>query len=289
MLSVRFWGVRGSIPCPGPDTVYYGGNTSCLEIRADNRLIIVDFGTGVRALGEWLLKNDYKKYGKIDADIFLTHTHWDHMMGFPMFPPVYMDKTVLRITGPVVEEDKNLRKIFENQLSYCYWPIKLQDLSAKVSFKQIKETTLNLGGGLTVTSKLLNHPIACLGYRFGYQGKSIATVYDHEPYRDHKKLKKDELSAEEKNDKIAQFVKGADIIIHDAQYSAAEYMSRLGWGHTSYDHAIDIAVKANAKKLVFFHHDPQHSDRQLDKLKKQYAGKMPVKLAIAREGLKLKA
>ncbi|MDR0501987.1 MAG: MBL fold metallo-hydrolase [Treponema sp.] len=291
MLSVRFWGVRGSIPCPGPDTVYYGGNTSCLEIRADDRLFIIDLGTGVRALGEWLLKNDRKKHGKIDADIFLTHTHWDHLMGFPMFPPVYVDGTVLRITGPVIEENNNLKKIFENQLSFCYWPVSLDGLSAKIKFKQINETTLDLGGGLTVASKYLNHPIPCLGYRFNYQGKSIATIYDHEPYRDpeNKKLKKGELSAEEKNEKITQFVKDADIIVHDAQYSAAEYMSRLGWGHTSYEHAIDIAVKANVKKLVFFHHDPEHSDKQLDQLEKQYAGKTPVKLAIAREGLKLKA
>jgi len=300
MLSVRFWGVRGSIPCPGPETVHYGGNTSCLEIRADDRLIIVDLGTGVRPLGEWLIENDLKKRGKIEADVFITHTHWDHMMGFPIFSPVYFPETTLRISAPVSFENDSLKTIIENQLSYRHWPIRAGELSARIEYAQIGETSLDLGGGLTVATKYLNHPILCLGYRFNYNGKSIAAVYDHEPYRNlfsaetcrenfnEKEAKEGEAAAAEENEKVIKFLKDADIIIHDAQYSQEEYSTHIGWGHSSYEQAIKSAVSANAKKVVFFHHDPTRTDKQLKKLEKSYA-KTPVKTFMAREGITLQA
>ena len=134
MLSVRFWGVRGSIPCPGPDTVLFGGNTSCLEIRADERLIIVDLGTGIRPLGDWLMANDFKKYGHIDADIFITHTHWDHIMGLPLFTPLFIPSTKLRIRGPVSFEDEKLENIIGAQLSYRYWPVRAEELAANIEY-----------------------------------------------------------------------------------------------------------------------------------------------------------
>jgi len=295
MLSVRFWGVRGSIPCPGPDTVIFGGNTSCLEIRADERLIIVDLGTGARPLGVWLMENDFKKYGKVEADIFVTHTHWDHIMGFPVFSPVYVSGNVLRIMGPLSFEVESLENIIENQLSYRYWPVRVGELSADIKFSQINETTLDLGGGLSVASKFLNHTNSCLGYRFSYKGKSIATVFDHEPFRnlyrglDEQEAKEGELAAVECNEKIVHFLKDADIVIHDAQYSQAEYSLHLGWGHASYDHALASAVDANVKRLVFFHHDPAHTDTQLKQLEKTYAKKSPIKITMAKEGMTLQA
>ena len=295
MLSVRFWGVRGSIPCPGPNTVIFGGNTSCIEIRADERLIIVDLGTGARPLGVWLMKNDYKKYGKIEADVFVTHTHWDHIMGFPVFSPVYVSNTTLRVTGPLSFEADSLEKIIENQLSYRYWPVRVGELAADIKFNQINETELDLGGGLTVTSKFLNHTISCLGYRFNYKGKSIATVFDHEPFRnlyrnhDARETEEGEIAAAEGNEKIARFLKDADIAIYDAQYSQAEYSLHLGWGHASYDHALASATGSNVKRLVFFHHDPAHTDKQLKQLEKSYAKKSPVKITMAKEGLTLQA
>lgn len=301
MLSLRFWGVRGSIPSPGPGTVIYGGNTACLEIRADDRLIIVDLGTGIRPLGDWLMANDFKKYGKIKADIFLTHTHFDHILGFPMFTPVYIKGTELRITGPLSFEDDTLEDVIGTQFSYRYWPVRAGELAARIEYNQIKETTLDLGGGLSVTSKFLNHPVLCLGYRFEYQGKSIAVVFDHEPFynlfkknadgtsNDEETVKEGELAAGEENEKITLFIKGADILIHDAQYTEEAYRTHVGWGHASFAHAVTAKILGEAKKLVFFHHDPAHTDEQLEQLEKKYAEGMETEILMAKEGLTLQA
>ncbi|MDR1586707.1 MAG: MBL fold metallo-hydrolase [Treponema sp.] len=304
MLSVRFWGDRGSIPCPGPATVKYGGNTSCLEIRADNRLVIVDFGTGVKPLGDHLMAGDFKK-GPIDADIFITHTHWDHIMGFPMFTPVFIPTSKLRIRGPVSYEEDTLESIISAQLSYRYWPVRASELSARIEYDQIKETSLDLGDGLWVTTKYLNHPILCLGYRFEYRGKSIVTAYDNEPFRnlfptdpadpsyDEEAAREGEQAAGEENEKVLRFFLGADVLIHDAQYTAAEYKSHLGWGHSSYEHAINSANKARVKKLVLFHHDPNRTDEQLEQLEAGYQakirGKTSMEIMMAREGLIVEA
>ena len=278
MLTVRFWGVRGSLPSPGPDTVTYGGNTSCLEIRANERLIIIDLGTGIRPLGDWLMENDHKKYGKIKADIFLTHTHWDHIMGFPMFSPVYVPGSEFRITASASFKNKTIKSIIETQLSHQYWPVSLDELSAKIEYNQMKEETLDLGGGLFVTSKSLNHPCHCLGYRFDYQGKSIATVYDHEPFSD-----------TGENEKVRQFIKGADIVIHDAQYAHEEYSRHKGWGHCSYEHAVLGASDLGIKKLILFHHEPSRTDVQLEKIDKSYAKCSAPQITLAKEGMYLKA
>jgi phosphoribosyl 1,2-cyclic phosphodiesterase len=304
MLSVKFWGGRGSIPCPGHATVVYGGNTSCLEIRADNRLVIIDFGTGIKPFGDWLMANDFRK-GPIDADIFITHTHWDHMMGFPMFTPLFIPTTTLRIRGPVSYEDDTLESILSAQLSYRYWPIRLSEMAAKIEYDQIKETSIDLGEGLWVTTKYLNHPILCLGYRFEYRGKVIVTAYDNEPFRnlfpvdpsdpsyDEEAAREGEDAAREENEKLLRFFEGADILIHDAQYTAREYKTHLGWGHSSYEHAINCAHKARVKKLILFHHDPNRTDEQLADLEKEYrlriTGKTAMEILMAREGLRVEA
>lgn len=304
MLSVRFWGDRGSIPCPGPATVKYGGNTSCLEIRADKRLVILDFGTGIKPLGDWLMANDFKN-GPINTDIFITHTHWDHIMGFPMFTPIFVPTSTLRIRGPVSYEDDTLESIIGAQLSYRYWPVRQSELSARIEYDQIKETSLDLGDGLWVTTKYLNHPILCLGYRFEYKGKSIVTAYDNEPFRnlfptdpadpsyDEDAAREGGLAAQEENEKLLRFFLGADILIHDAQYTAAEYKTHLGWGHSSYEYAINSAHKARVKKLVLFHHDPNRTDEQLEGLEKNYTakvrGKTTMEVLMAREGLLVEA
>jgi phosphoribosyl 1,2-cyclic phosphodiesterase len=304
MLSVRFWGDRGSIPCPGPATVKYGGNTSCLEIRADDKLVIIDFGTGIKPFGDWLMANDFKK-GPIDTDIFITHTHWDHVMGFPMFTPLFIPTSKLRIRGPVSYEDETLEQIIGAQLSYRYWPVRQSELSAHIEYDQIKETSLDLGDGLWVTTKYLNHPILCLGYRFEYKGKSIVTAYDNEPFRnlfpvdpadpsyDEEAAREGALVSKEENEKVLRFFLGADILIHDAQYTAAEYESHLGWGHSSYEHAINSANKARVKKLVLFHHDPNRTDDQLEELETAYRGrirgKTTMEIMMAREGLLVEA
>jgi phosphoribosyl 1,2-cyclic phosphodiesterase len=281
MLSVCFWGVRGTIPCPGKDTVIYGGNTSCLEIRADGRLLIVDLGTGIRLLGNWLLANEYKTK-PVDADIFISHTHWDHIMGFPVFAPVFMPSSTLRIHGPVSYEDDTLEAILGAQLSYRYWPVRLDELAARISYLRIRETTLDMGGGLKVITKHLNHPILCLGYRFEYQGKSIVTAFDTEPFQnvfptDPDDPSYDEAAAlegeeviREENERLFRFFEGADILIHDSQYTAEEYKTKQGWGHSCFEQTIDMAIKAGVKKLICFHHDPARTDAQLAELESTY-------------------
>ena len=303
MFSVCFWGVRGSIPCPGPDTVLFGGNTSCLEIRAGDRLVIIDSGTGIRLLGDQLITGNYIK-GPVDADVFITHTHWDHIMGFPMFTPLFIKTTKLRIRGPVSSEEDTLESIIGTQLSYRYWPVRQSELAAKIDYDQIKETTLDLGDGLKVSSKYLNHPILCLGYRFEYQGKVIITAYDHEPFRnlfpsdpadpsyDEDAAREGEAAAKEENEKILHFFSGADILIHDAQYTTEEYQKHLGWGHCSYELTIEEALKAKVKKLVFFHHEPKRTDKELINLEKDYQAKTSgtgLEVLMAREGLTLEA
>jgi len=218
-----------------------------------------------------------------------------------VFAPIFARNTNLRITGPLSFEHESLKSIIETQLSYRYWPVRAGELSAHIEFNQIKETTLDLGDGLTVASKYLNHPILCLGYRFYYKGKSIAAIFDHEPYRnlyrtdpsgegyDEKKAQDGELVAFEENKKITDFIRGADIVIHDAQYSQTEYTSHQGWGHASYEHAFATAAAAAVKKLVFYHHDPSHTDKQLKQLEKTYAKKRQVKNLMAKEGLLLQA
>ena len=304
MLSVRIWGDRGSIPCPGKDTVLFGGNTSCLEIRADEKLVIIDFGTGIKPFGDWIMSNDFKK-GPIDADIFISHTHWDHIMGFPMFTPLFIPSSRLRIRGPVSYEDETLEQIIGSQLTYRYWPVRISELSAHIEYAQIKETSLDLGDGLWVTTKYLNHPILCLGYRFEYRGKTIVTAYDNEPFRnlfptdpadpsyDEDAAREGEAAAKEENEKLLRFFQSADVLIHDSQYTAAEYEKHLGWGHSSFEHAINSAHKAKVKKLIFFHHDPNRTDNELEKLelayKKHIAGKTSMQIMMAREGLVIEA
>ncbi|MDR0785050.1 MAG: MBL fold metallo-hydrolase [Treponema sp.] len=282
MLSVRFWGTRGSIPCPGPSTIVFGGNTSCLEIRADERLIVVDLGTGARLLGEFLVANDCKNR-PVDADIFITHTHWDHIIGFPLFTPLFIPTTKLRLWGPVSAENKTLESILKTQLDYQFWPIRMSELSAKMDFAELQETTVDLGDGLIVKTKYLNHPVLCLGYRFEYQGKSIVTAYDHEPFRnlfptdttspsyDKDVAQEGELTALEENEKTAEFFKDADVLIHDSQYTEKEYNNgKQGWGHTTYEYAVSMAQKANVRQLVLFHHDPNHTDAMLEQFEQEY-------------------
>jgi phosphoribosyl 1,2-cyclic phosphodiesterase len=302
-IKVRLWGVRGSIPCPGPDTVRYGGNTACLELRfgEKNRLVIVDSGSGVRDLGNMLLKTDLPK-GPIKTEIFFTHTHWDHIMGFPFFTPIYIPKTELTIYGPVTYEEDTLDKIIGEQLRYRYFPVRQDELAAKIKYVALKESKLDIGDGIHVTTKYLNHPVLCLGYRFECGGKAFCTLFDTEPFRnvfaadpsspdyDEEAAREGELAARQENEKIMRFMYGADLIIHDTQYTHKEYLAgKVGWGHTSFEDAINAAHKAKVKKMVCFHHDPMRKDDELDalldKYQKQIAGKSRLQIVGAREGM----
>ncbi|MBI9103314.1 MAG: MBL fold metallo-hydrolase [Spirochaetales bacterium] len=302
MIKFRFWGVRGSTPCPGPDTVKYGGNTACIEFRfgEEEKLVILDAGSGLRQLGNNLMKTELPK-GPMNIELLLSHTHWDHIMGFPFFTPIYIPGTTINVRGPVTYEEDGLDKIIGDQLSYRYFPVKHSELSADIKYYPLKESTFEIGDGIFTTTKYLNHPILCLGYRFEYKGKSIVTAYDTEPFTnlfptdpedpdyDQMAAEEGDLVAKEENDKIMNFMRGADILIHDSQYTKEEYYKSFqGWGHSTYEYVINMAHKAGVKKVYFFHHDPLRTDKQLDDLLELYRekvkGKTNLKLELAREG-----
>ncbi|MDX2509710.1 MAG: MBL fold metallo-hydrolase [Desulfobacterales bacterium] len=306
-MRIKFWGVRGSIPCPGPQTMKYGGNTMCIEIRLSNpdRLLIVDAGSGIRELGNHLMANDLPK-GPINADIFLTHTHWDHIMGFPFFTPVFIPGTKLRVYGPVNFKNDTLEDIVGGQLQYDYFPLRSDQLSADIDYQEIKaDSTVDLGfDDIKITTKLLNHPILCLGYRFEYNGKVVCTAYDTEPFQnlfylspddpsyDESRVKEGEEFAAELNQELMDFFSGADLLIHDAQYTAQEYYdSKEGWGHTPIEYAINSAKNAGVKNLALVHHEPLYSDKKLDELSEKYCDSVNLKgirVFFAKEGMEIK-
>jgi phosphoribosyl 1,2-cyclic phosphodiesterase len=302
-MHIKFWGVRGSIPCPGPETVKYGGNTMCIEVRFDNpdRLFIIDAGSGIRELGNDIMAKDYPK-GPIKADILLTHTHWDHIMGFPFFTPLFIPETELRVYGPVeFIKNEKLEKIVGGQLEYKYFPINHGELSSSVEYIDLKEGLIDLGyDEIKLTSKYLNHPIRCLGYKFEYKDKIICTAYDTEPFRnlffllpndpayDESICKEGEEIAKEQNQQVSDFFAGADLLIHDAQYTEEEYhASKIGWGHTPMEYAIKSAQKAGVKKLALVHHEPLYSDKKIDELSEKLCNASNLKgldVFFAREG-----
>ncbi len=282
----------------------YGGNTACLELRVgdENRLIIIDAGSGIRPLGDSLLKSDLPK-GPIRTTIFLSHTHWDHIMGFPFFTPIYIPGTTLEICGPVTYEEDKLDTIVGAQLSYRYFPVRQEELQADITYLELKEGTRDLGGGLTVTTKYLNHPILVLGYRFEYRGRVFCTAYDHETFQnvfqmepgqpgyDPEVTREGELAAREENEKVSRFFQGADLLVHDTQYTMKEYQKKKGWGHSTFEAAINAAHKAGVKHLVLFHHDPLRTDSELTALARAYTrameGKTSLTVSVAREGATL--
>lgn len=303
-MKIRFWGVRGSIPCPGPNTMRYGGNTACIELLfpEENRRVIIDAGSGLRELGNFMMANDFKK-GPIKTELFLTHTHWDHIMGFPFFTPIYLPGSRITVYGPVSYEGDTLEGIVGGQLTYRYFPVRQAELAATINYIDLKEGSFSLGDGITVTAKYLNHPILCLGYRFECQGKVFCTAYDTEPFRnvfctdpddpsyDESMATEGELVAQEQNGVLEQFFSGADLLVHDTQYTEAEYKARfLGWGHSSMEHAIAAANRAGVRSMALFHHEPLRTDAQLDALAAQYCvlpGPGGTKVFFAQEGMEI--
>ncbi len=301
-MRVKFWGVRGSIPCPGPNTAKYGGNTACLELRFPelDRLIIIDAGSGIRELGNYLMANDLPR-GPIRTEIFLTHTHWDHIMGFPFFTPIYVPGSRIKIYGPVSYEGDTLEGIVGGQLTYRYFPVRQAELAAEIEYVHLKEGRFDLGDGIVLTTKYLNHPILCLGYRFEYQGACFCTAYDTEPFRnlfctdpadpsyDEEMAREGELVAQEQNAVLEEFFRGADLLVHDTQYTEEEYVKKfLGWGHSSFEHAVAAANRAGVKALALFHHEPLRTDAQIEELCARHcaaAAPGATEVFFAREGM----
>ncbi|MBI2923138.1 MAG: MBL fold metallo-hydrolase [Planctomycetes bacterium] len=270
-MKVKFWGVRGSIPTPGPDTVVYGGNTTCIEVVAGETNIILDCGTGIRELG-----NHYSKLGKaVKVHVFLSHSHWDHIQGFPFFTPIYRYGNEIHIYGPA-HPDRTIKDLLMLQMDGAYFPARYFELAAKIIHHDIREESLDIDE-VTVHSRFMNHPIYTLGYRIHHEGKVLVYTSDNEPYSamlyDNLKDFGDTIPAGEmeefidhSNQRLVDFVSDADVVIADAMYRADEYPRFRGWGHSSSEHAMDLAIKAGVKKLVVWHHDPNRSDSELEKM-----------------------
>lgn len=284
-MRIRFWGVRGSIPCPGPSTVKYGGNTSCIEVRFKDleRLIILDAGSGIRELGNDLMVR-YKNEPSPLVDILITHTHWDHIQGFPFFSPIYSPNMRIRMYGPATDNHETFREAMAGQLSYRYFPVRQSELSAEIDYTELTEDRFDLGDGLILTTKYLNHPLLCLGYRLTYKDKAVCTAYDTEPFQnlfsmdpddpsyDRALVEEGEQAAEDLNRGVADFYSGADVLIHDAQYTADEYASgKAGWGHSPMERVVVEAGRKGVKHLVLFHHGPLRTDAQLDCLAAKFS------------------
>lgn len=301
-MRIKFWGVRGSIPCPGPDTARYGGNTACLELQLDSirRRIIIDAGSGIRELGNRMMA-EHSEGMPIHSEIFLTHTHWDHIMGFPFFTPIYMPNSEFTIYGPVTYEEEPLKEVLSGQWTYRYFPVRHEDLSANIKYIHLKEGVYDLGQGLRLITKYLNHPLLCLGYRFEFGNKVFCTAYDTEPFTnvfacdpsvpeyDPDIAAQGEHTAVEENARMEKFFHGADLLIYDSQYTEKEYHhSRAGWGHSAVEHAIAAAGRGRVKRLALFHHDIQRTDEQLDELTRQHCRNTNgMDAFFAREGMEI--
>ena len=259
-MRLRFWGVRGSIPSPGPETSRYGGNTSCatLEFPAADpaqppNLFILDAGTGIRALGLSLLK---EKRLPLTTHLFLSHTHWDHIQGFPFFAPAFIPGNELTVYGAAGSEE-DLQTTRAGQMLHRYFPVSLEQLGATIRFADVQIGTREIGTA-RVTAAALNHPGKTVGYRLELSGCSVAYVTDCEPLGSLPSLQVDPG--------VLALARDADVLIHDAQYTDAEYPSKVGWGHSPISFVVDVALAARSKKLVLFHHDPLRVDDQLDAL-----------------------
>jgi len=283
-LKVRFWGVRGSIAAPGPRTARYGGNTPCVEIRAADRLLIVDAGTGIRELGLSLMKD--ADGSPIAGSLFIGHTHWDHIQGFPFFTPLYLPTSRFTVYG-VHGTTRPFRDAMEGQMHSTYFPVQLKEMASKPEFVELGEPIEV--GPIKVSYHFLNHPGITIGYRFEHEGRVVSYISDHEPYA---KLNRSGDFADKEDAAVARFVQGSDLLICEAQYTADEYLMKKGWGHSTFEDVLDLASKAGAKRVALFHHDPGHDDDAMDALvascvKLVSARRAPLEVFAAREGLTL--
>lgn len=265
-MKVTFWGTRGSIAAPGASTVRYGGNTSCVGLVTDRgTLVVLDAGTGVRLLGDRLLA--LMPTG-IHGHMLLTHTHWDHIQGFPFFAPVFVRGNDWSIYAPL-DGSRRLKETLSGQMQYTYFPVELQQISAGLDCKDLEEGEFTLHD-LHVRAQYLNHPAVTLGYRLTAGRASVVYCTDHEPFspvlfRDGAERSLSGI-VHAGDRRHAEFVSGADLLIHDAQYTAEEYESKRNWGHSTVDYVVDIAVAARVKRVALYHHDPSHSDQHLDEI-----------------------
>jgi len=248
-MNLRFWGVRGSIPTPEPDRLRYGGNTTCLEIASPGKTdaVIIDCGTGIRAFGEELLRREVSR-----IHILLTHFHWDHLQGLPSFAPLFQPG--VEITFYTNRPADEARRLLEIQMAYPFFPVPFAEVGSSTGFRHIECGQAFQTGSITVEAFMLNHPQSAVGFRAEADGQVLVHASDHE------------WGSEEIDAGLIQAAKKADVLVMDAQYTPEEYAGKVGWGHSSYAHAAEAARGAGVRRLLLFHHDPDHDDDFLDSM-----------------------
>jgi phosphoribosyl 1,2-cyclic phosphodiesterase/DNA-binding response OmpR family regulator len=259
-VRVQFWGTRGSIAKPGPSTARYGGNTSCIEVRsARETLVIIDCGTGAHSLGQKLTSGGAKG---LRGHILISHTHWDHIQGIPFFCPLFAPGNEWDIYGPK-DLGQSLRETLAGQMQYTYFPVTLDQCRAKIRYHDLVEGTFDIDD-IKVSTHYLNHPALTLGYRLEADGATVVYACDHEPHSRLLATGDGDITGQDL--RHAEFANGADLLIHDAQYTADEYPSKVGWGHSSVEYVVNLGRFAQVKKVALTHHDPLRDDDAIDRL-----------------------
>ena len=268
-FSVRFWGVRGSTACSGPETARYGGNTSSLEVRCGGRLLLFDAGSGIRYLGKRIARET-----PLNTDLFFTHTHFDHVCGLPFFGPFFQPQNLFRLWAGHLGERMTLKRVMQEFMMSPLFPVPPEVFRADISYRDFAAgDTMSPMSGVTLRTAPLNHPDGATGYRVEYGGRSLCYITDTEHVP----------GAPDRN--VLALIAGADVVIYDCMYTDEEYADgHIGWGHSTWQEAVRLCRAAGAKRLTVFHHDPDHSDDQLDAIAREVAAAMPGAL-VAREGM----
>ncbi len=270
-FKVKFWGVRGSIACPTVNHVNFGGNTTCIEVSIDGRSIILDAGTGIRNLGHWLLRKRVR-----EATVLLSHTHWDHINGFPFFSPAFRPDRRFRLLAGASLAHGGLRQVMAGQMSHPFFPVPLEALRAKLDFEDFKAgESFKLGSSVTIKTAPLNHPDGATGYRIENAGRSLCLITDTE----HVPGKPDE--------NVLNLIQGADLVIYDSTYTDAEFPNKVGWGHSTWQEGIRLCKAAGARALAISHHDPEHDDRFMSNVESKARASW-TRAFVARENLRIR-
>jgi phosphoribosyl 1,2-cyclic phosphodiesterase len=267
---IKFWGVRGSIACPGNEFIRYGGNTPCIEVWCGNRLLILDAGTGINPLGQHLEKN----HAPFKTHILLTHTHFDHIIGLPFFKSVYNPQNQIDIWAAHLIPESTLCNAVHDMMNAPFFPIPPEIFGAKMSYNDFQCGEQLVFGDIKIKTFALNHPNRATGYRIEYQGKSLCYMTDTE----HKIGKPDE--------ELIAFIHKADVVIYDSTYTDEEFPKKIGWGHSTWQEGLRLCSAAKARHCVFFHHDPSHNDAFLDRVQQEAFLTSPYAL-VAQEGMML--
>ncbi len=271
-MNIKLWGTRGSVPAPGPETQVYGGNTPCITVEWQESLLVLDAGSGIRRLGN---SSTIGRYPVIH--ILLTHLHMDHILGLGFFIPLFDPKAEIHIWGPASFNHSLIDRL-NRYLSPPLFPVNVRELDSKVSFHEVTHGFFEIGD-FKIYANYVCHPGPTLGYRVEQGKRVFAYIPDHEPALGFRNF-----SIESEWASGYDIAKGADLLIHDAQFTQEAYDNCIGWGHSSFLHALKFAQLAKAKKLLFFHHDPNHSDTTLERLAKHYLKELPYNAELAKEG-----